>query len=338
MRALQLRSDLDWPKLVTLPEPTPGPGEVLLRVRAAGVCRTDLHMIHNFRHELVRPLVLGHEIAGEVVGGHGDFHDLSPGQLVVVHHKLVCGKCRQCARGRETLCQNSVVLGIDRAGGFAEYVTTQASRVLPLPPSVSPAAGAALTCGGVTAYHALRAAANVAKSDTVVVLGTGGVGLFAVQIARILGARVVAADLRPEALRRATTLGAQRSVRVDPKHPERLPEELGPDCADVVLDLVGDSALASGLMSILAPGGRYVVTSGRPVDWVPVAPYPVFRRELSIVGSRGSSFTELEQVLKLAAMGRLVSSVSLEAPLSDGEEVLRRVDAGEVVGRTILVP
>ena len=337
MRALQLRPDQEWPEVTDAPNPKPGPGEVVLRVRAAGICRTDLHLIHNFRHELDHPVILGHEIAGEVVAGGEDLGNLRAGQLVVAHHKLVCGKCRQCMRGRETLCENASVLGIDRDGGFAEYVTTQTTRVLSLPATVSPAAGAALTCGGVTAYHALRTIAQVAPSDIVLVLGTGGVGLFAVQVAKSAGAEVIAADVRPRALQRAVALGARQSIEVDPQNPRHLTEQLGSNAVDIVLDLVGNPECVNALASTVRLGGRYIVTSGRTEDKVAIDPFSLFRKELSFVGARGSSLAELKDVLQLAAEGRLDSNVTVEAPLSRGPELLRRVDGGEVIGRAVIV-
>ncbi len=338
MRALQLQPGHDWPVLVDVPKPAPGPNEVLLRVRAAGICRTDIHLIRNFRQELERPLVLGHEIVGEVVDIGTSGTTLRPGELVIAHHKLVCGTCRLCLRGKETLCTNARVLGIDRDGGFAEYTTTVASRVIPLPSSVTPAAGAALTCGGVTAYHALRTVAHLAPSETVLVLGTGGVGLFAVQIAKLAGAEVIAADLRVEALDRATALGADRTMHVDPTTAGQCAEHLGVDSVDVVLDLVGDPVMASSLTSTLRPGGRYVVTSGRPEDRVSIAPFPLFRRELGFLGTRGSAFSELKEVVEIAGRGELDSSIAAQASLEDGESLLRRVEAGDVVGRAVLVP
>ena len=239
---------------------------------------------------------------------------------------------------RDSLCSNARVLGIDRDGGFAEYVTTEASRVLPLPETITAASGAALTCGGVTAYHALRTVAGVKPSETVLILGTGGVGLFAVQIGKSIGATVLAADLRREALDRATALGADRTVAVSSANPSQLVNDLGSDAADVVLDLVGDTTLAGELASTLRLGGRYIVTSGRPDDRFPMAPFPLFRRELAFLGSRGSSFAELREVLALAAVGKLDSNVTVQASLERGAELLRRVDAGEVLGRAVILP
>ena len=324
--------------LVDVPRPTPGPNEVLLRVRAAGICRTDIHLIRNFRHEFERPLILGHEIVGEVVDTGVTTTMFRPGELVLAHHKLVCGTCRPCSRGTETLCTNARVLGIDRDGGFAEYATTEASRVIPLPPSVTPAAGAALTCGGVTAYHALRTVARVVPSETVLVLGTGGVGLFAVQIAKRLGAEVIAADLRVRALHRATELGADRTVLVDPTVGGQCADTLGIDSVDVVLDLVGDPVMTSGLTSTLRPGGRYVVTSGRQEDRLSLASFPLFRRELGFLGSRGSSFSELKDVAELAGRGELDSTIAARGSLAEGGSLLRQVEQGDVVGRAVLIP
>jgi NAD+-dependent secondary alcohol dehydrogenase Adh1 len=338
MRALQLQPDQDWPVLVDVPTPAPGPNEVLLRVRAAGICRTDLHLIRNYRRELESALILGHEVTGEVVEIGSTEVALRPGELVLAHHKLVCGKCVPCSRGRETLCSNSLVLGIDRDGGFAEYVVTEASRVIRLPPSVTPAAGAPLTCGGVTADHALRTVARLLPSETVLVLGAGGVGLFAVQIAKHLGAEVVAADVRGDACQGARTLGADRAIRVDARTTAGLLQRLGPDSVDVVLDLVGDPLLSSVLPSALRVGGRFVVTSGRQEDRLAVEPFSIFRRELGLLGSRGGSFDELKEVVKLAAQGELESSIAAQSSLAEGIDLLQKVERGDVVGRAVIIP
>ena len=311
---------------------------MLLRVRAAGICRTDIHLIRNYRRDLEHPVILGHEIAGEVVNIGGDSEVLKPGQIVLANHKLVCGACRPCLHGREALCTKSRVLGIDLDGGFAEYVKTNASRVLPLPPSVSSAAGAALTCGGVTAYHALRSVARIEPYEVVLVLGTGGVGLFAVQIAKNIGAEVIAADVRPDALRKAERLGASRAVHVDASNPASLAEAIGSDAVDVVVDLVGNPEIANSLPPTLRPAGRYVVTSGGLEDRLSTSPFLLFRRELEIKGSRGSSFDELKEVVNLAAQGSLDSSIACQAPLEDGLRLLKEVERGEVVGRAVLVP
>lgn len=305
---------------------------------AAGICRTDLHLIQTFQQLLGRTLILGHEIVGEVVRLGGSDGVLEPGQLVVAHRKLVCGHCEQCLGGRETLCTDARVLGIDRDGGFAEYVTTEASRVLPLPDTITPASGAALACGGVTAYHALRTIAGVRPSETVLILGTGGVGLFAVQIAKSIGAKVLAADVRPAVLARAAALGADKTILVNSEDPGQLATTLGPDAADVVLDLVGDPDLTGPLASVVRLGGRYVVISGHPDSRLSIAPFPLFRRELAFLGSRGSSFAELKELLELAAAKAHDSSVTVQAPLERGAEVLRQVDAGDVVGRAVLLP
>lgn len=338
MRALQLHPDQPWPVLAEVPTPTPRPSEVLLRVLAAGICRTDIHLIQHYRQELKHSLTLGHEIAGEVVATGGGGGSLRPGDRVLAHHKIVCGTCQSCTRGRETLCLNARVLGVDRDGGFAEYVVTDANRVVPLPPSVSPAAGAALTCGGVTAYHALRSVAQLLPSETVMVLGTGGVGLFAVQIAKRAGAEVIAADVRAEALSRATHLGAVRAIQVSPDKVDACATELRTDSIDVVLDLVGDPELAGALLPSLRSGGRYVVTSGGRTDRISVEPFPLFRKELGVLGSRGSSFEELKEVVRLAAEGTLDSSITAEAGLAEGVGLLQQVARGEIVGRAVIMP
>lgn len=337
MRALQLPPAADTLVFVEAPTPSPARGEVLIRVRAAGICRTDVHLIQRSR-EFDSPRILGHEISGDVAALGPGVAGLAVGERVIAHHKLVCGTCGACTRGRETLCRNARVLGIDLDGGFAEYVRTDASRVLPLPSSVPYATGAALTCAGVTAYHALRSVAHLRPSETTLVLGTGGVGQFAVQIARQLGSEVIAADVRPEALQRAAELGASQTVRVDPDSQVPLAKVLGPDRVDVALDLVGDSEMASGLVDALRPGGRYVITSGGPEDWLRIPPFSVFRRELGVVGARGSSLEELRDVVDLAASGFLSGSIAIQSALMEGPSVIREVEMGHYVGRAILLP
>jgi len=162
-------------KIVQIPDPRPGPEEVLVQVHAAGVCRTDLHLLDQVKASERKPLVPGHEIAGRVSKIGADVYATNVGDRVVVHFEQPCGQCRQCRRMRTNLCEKGHSLGFDAPGGYAEFVVAKQNTVLPLPPNLDPAIAAPLGCSGATAYRSVVALGQADEDDLVVVIGAGGV-------------------------------------------------------------------------------------------------------------------------------------------------------------------
>ena len=328
MRAIRFEADGSIQR-VNLPMPTIGPEDVLVQVLAAGVCRTDLHTLEAVREGRRPPVVPGHEIAGKVTKVGSDVYMINVGDLVAVHYEQPCGTCRHCRKKRTNLCQDGHSLGFDVQGGYAEYVAVRQDTVLPLPQDYDPAVAAPLGCSGTTAYHAVVTAGDSTEGELVVILGAGGVGLSAVQVAKAQGARVVAVDLRPEAQKAALDAGADSAA-----NPEEAKEIRD---ADVVIDFVSTAATLELGRSILGVGGRFVVVASG-IEPFSLTAADIMEGGRAYVGSYSSTMADLARAVALAENGKLTPVVTRRATLDEAADVLHDLEAGAIVGRAVLVP
>ncbi len=328
MRAMRFEADGTIQR-VNLPTPTLGPEDVLVQVLAAGVCRTDLHTREAIREGRRPPVVPGHEIAGKIAKVGSDVYMINSGDLVAVHYEQPCGACRHCRKKRTNLCEDGHSLGFDIQGGYAEYVAVKQSTVLPLPQDFDPSVAAPLGCSGTTAYHAVVTEANATEEELVVILGAGGVGLSAVQVAKAQGARVVAVDVRPEAQKAALTAGADSAAT-----PE---EAAGLRDADVVVDFVSSAATLDLGRKVLGTGGRLVVVASGS-EPISVTAADIMEGGRAYLGSYSSTMADLARAVALAENGKLTPVVSRTASLEEAADVLADLEAGKVVGRAVLVP
>lgn len=223
MRAARYCGPHDF-RLVEIDRPVPERGEVLLRVRAAGLCHSDLHIIFDELggYPIPAPLTLGHEICGEAVELGEGVTGIELGRRYAVFGPVGCGNCRWCRSGRDNLCTESRWIGIARDGGYAEYVTVPAQALVPVPDSVSDAAAAIATDAILTSYHALLTVARLQPGEGVAIIGVGGLGLHAVQIASAFGAVVLALDIQERKLELARQHGAAIALdsrQLDPQNP-----------------------------------------------------------------------------------------------------------------------
>src|SRR5256712_9758456 len=199
-------------KLVDVATPGPGPEDVLVQVLAAGVCRTELHLLDEVKAGEHEPLIPGHEIAGRITKIGDDVYTAKVGDTVGVHFEQPCGRCRQCRRQRTNLCEEGTTLGFDLPGGYAELVVAKQTTILPLPRDFDLALAAPLGCSGATPYRAVVALGQAEEDDVVVIIGAGGVGLSAVQVSKAYNARVFVIEPREEAGKAALDSGADRAV------------------------------------------------------------------------------------------------------------------------------
>jgi propanol-preferring alcohol dehydrogenase len=255
MKALRL---VDWktdPELVEVPKPTPGPGEVIVRIGGAGACHSDLHVMHDFEPGMMprkMPFTLGHENAGWVDSVGDGVTNVAEGDAVAVYRARGCGKCSRCQQGFENYSENPaeapVVIGgggLGLDGWMAEYLLVPAEWLLvPLPDRLDPATAAPLTDAGLTPYHAIRRSwSKMTPTSTVVVIGVGGLGHVAVQLVKATtAARVIAVDNRQEALELATEVGADHVATSDNQAVGAIKHLNGGHGADVLLDCVGAEA------------------------------------------------------------------------------------------------
>jgi len=335
MRAARFESNGSV-RIVEIPNPQPGPDDVVVQVLAAGVCHTDLHLLDEVKAGERPPLVPGHEIVGRVTKVGPDVYATSAGDRVVVHFEQPCGECRQCRRMRTNLCQKGHSLGFDSPGGYAEFVVAKQTTVLPLPPDLDVALAAPLGCSGATAYRAVVSLAQAGEDDLVVVIGAGGVGLSAVQVAKVQEARILAVDPREEARKAALDSGADRVATPD-EAAEAVRELTDGAGADVAIDLVGTKATFDLGRSLLGFGGRFVAVAPGS-DPVSVTADDLVDGGRSYLGAYSSTMADLARVVALAEAGRLRPVVTRREALTEAEAVLRDLREGRIVGRAVLYP
>lgn len=341
MRAVLLEES-DGPLVLReVPLPRPGPGEALVRVRSCAVDQFDLAIRKGIRERATGlPHVLGHEIAGEVAELGVGVEVPAPGTRVASTLYLVCGRCRWCLRGRETICERfGGHVGVNIPGGYAEYVVLPARNLVPIPDHIDFPAASILANAIGTPFHALTARMGLSPGDRLVVTGAGGgVGLHAVQIGVMLGASVMAVDLGPRKLDAALGLGAERAI--DPSTTDldvAIREWTGGVGADRVLELVGPATMTHTLRSLSKGGRMVIVGSHTGKEWT-IDPGEIYRNEWEILGSRNVSADELRTVVDLVARGRISPIVDSTHPLADAELLHERVRSGQVIGRDVLVP
>jgi len=299
-------------ELTEIDDPAPSEDEVLLRVDAAGVCGTDRHIVAGELGVQVG-VVPGHEIAGTITEVGSAVVGWKPGDRVASAGQVTCGTCLPCRSGRPNRCRRPAVLGMGRQGGFAERIALPASCLNSLPDSIPAAIGAIASDAIATPFHALSTVAGLKVGETVVIIGAGGLGLHAIQLARLGGAaKVVAVDPTPEARDAALEVGADAVL--DPsaeEQPDRALRRLARG-ATIALECVGRTETVELGLAALAPGGRLVVVGvgvGRPK----LPPLVMFvGSELSVHGSFGSTPAEIETVLHLISTGRIDVSRSVQ--------------------------
>ncbi len=290
--------------------PTPGEGEILIKVAATGVCHSDLHILDG---EIVPPpegFILGHEVSGWVV----DFgprcenpHGLSPGDPVVISWIIPCGKCYWCVRGQENYCPYAAarmpgLVGLN--GGHAEYMSVPETAVFPIPKEVDVHTAAVISCAYGTAYRALKEAA-VGPGTSLVVIGVGGVGLAAVELASALGARpIIAVDVRKHVLEKAAELGATHLINATNGDPLSKIRDILPQGADVVYETKPNPDLKLA-MEIVRRGGTIVVT-GLGTSTIEIPANHIVMNGIRIIGSLGyKPRTDIPELLTLAASGKI---------------------------------
>jgi alcohol dehydrogenase, propanol-preferring len=339
MRAARLHEYGKPFEIEDVPDPEPGPGEVLVRIGGAGVCHSDLHIAHGEVPGVVDgPTILGHENAGWVEALGPGATGFEPGEAVIVYGGWGCGMCRVCMSGEEQLCDTMRWGGLGPPGGYAERYVVPSPRHLIRIGDLDPADVAPLTDAGLTPYRAVKkVAGRLVGGDSALVIGAGGLGQMAIQFLGVLTpARIVVADVSAAKRQAALDLGADAVV--DPGAPDA-DQALG-DATDgkgaaAVIDLVGsDASLAFAAASLGFKGHLVVVgLAGGSV------PYGFFTwpPESVLTGSNWGTRTELEEVVALALQDRLTLQVE-RAPLEAINDVLARLEAGQVAGRAVLVP
>jgi propanol-preferring alcohol dehydrogenase len=330
-------------EVLDVPRPEPGPGEVLLRVLGAGVCRTDLALLRSGGAGLTLPVTLGHEIVGEVIALGAGVAAPERGAVVAVYELLGCGRCGACAHGQDNICRDVTpgAIGITRDGGMADHVVVPARNLVSLG-DVDPAHAAPLTDAGMTALHAVeRGRPLLEPGATAAVVGIGGLGHLAVQFLRATSeVRVLAVDVDGARLDFAAEIGADDGVLTGPDAADGILAANAGRKVDVVFDFVGAQESLDLAAQVTGRGGAIVVTGGgggRLCISAEMGAGGAPDREVAIVHTFGGTREDLVQALALAEAGRVRTHVEVY-DLAAAASVLAELDAGKVLGRAVLVP
>ena len=347
MRAALLRQYREDFAVGEVPDPViSSPDDVIVRVGAAGFCRTDIHMWDGQFDAAQKaagvglPFVCGHETAGWVAEVGGGVSHIAVGDAVLLHPLATCGYCKACRGGDDMHCVAGVFPGLFAPGGFAEFVKTNARAVVPIKGGLTPVDVAPLADAGLTAYRAVRKALPLAVPGTrTVVLGAGGLGHIGIQALRALSqTEIIVVDRNPEALEHARGWGADHVVlsKQDRSHVQEVRDLTDGAGAEVVIDYVGEGGAERDGVELLGPNGvDFLVGYGGRLD-VEILSQALFP-ETSFVGNICGTYNELVELLALAARGA-VTLTTTAFPLEGINEALHALDEGRMIGRGVLVP
>jgi NAD+-dependent secondary alcohol dehydrogenase Adh1 len=341
MIAARLHAYHDPLQIDEVDEPrTTGPLDVVVRIGAAGLCRTDLHIQEGQWAEksgVELPYTPGHENAGWVHEIGSAVTNVEVGDTVILHPFISCGLCGPCRAGNDMHCLNGSFPGINRDGGFADFLMTSARSVVKLESGLDPKDIAALADAGLTAIHAVKKAIPVLGPGTrVVVIGAGGLGHIGVQCLKAMTpAEVIVIDPSEPALALARELGADRTVRVDGSHVATVKELTDGMGAEAIVDFVGEKgAIEDGIEMVRDGGFYYVIGYGENID---IPTIDVISREISFIGNLVGTYTDLQELMTLTAQGK-VSLHTTTYPLEAINDAMADLDGGRLQGRGILVP
>jgi len=342
MKAARLHAYHDPLKVDEVDEPKiTGPLDVIVKIGAAGLCRTDLHIQEGQWAEksgVQLPYTPGHENAGWIHEIGAGVTNVQVGDTVIVHPFITCGLCRACRLGDDMHCENGSFPGINRDGGFAEYLLTSARSVVKLDPSLQPHEIAALADAGLTAIHAVKKAVPVLGPGTkCVVIGSGGLGHIGIQCLKAYTpTEIIVVDPNEKALELARELGADHTVKVEGRsHIDTVQELTDGKGADAIIDFVGEKgAVEDGVAMIQDGGFFYVIGYGQNID---IPTIDVISREISFIGNLVGTYVDLQDLMTLTAQGKVTLHTSTY-PLDAINDAMADLDNGRLQGRGILVP
>ncbi|BAM90722.1 alcohol dehydrogenase [Bradyrhizobium oligotrophicum S58] len=318
-----------------VPVPVPGPGELLVKLKACGVCHTDLHAASgDWPVKPVPPFIPGHEAAGIVAALGPDVADFKVGDAVgVAWLHDACLRCEYCETGWETLCEHQHNTGYSVNGGFAEYVIASAAFAARLPANVNFAKIAPILCAGVTTYKGLKET-DARPGEWVVIFGVGGLGHVAIQYAKAMGLKAIGVDIADDKLKLAMEAGAEHAVNaLDKDAVERVIQITGGGAHGVLVTAVSTPAFAQALKMVRRKGTVSLV--GLPPGEFPTPIFDVVLKRITVRGSIVGTRRDLDEAIAFATEGKVGAEVTT-APLSEINAIFDRMKAGKIDGRVVL--
>jgi propanol-preferring alcohol dehydrogenase len=338
MKAAVLREAGTKLAIETLPVPVPGPGEILVKVAACGVCHSDLHAIDgDWTPGPNLPLIPGHEVTGQVAAIGAGVTGFENGDVVGVPWMWsACGHCESCLAGMETICKFGEATGYSKPGGYAEYMLARADFVARLPKDADLTKLAPILCAGVTTYRGIKRT-EARPGQWLAVIGIGGLGHVAVQYAKAMGLRVAAIDIDPEKLALAKRLGAEVTIDAREGNPvSAVRKTLGGGAHGAVVAAVATKAFEQSV-GMLRPGGTVVFLGlpGGKADEIKASIAAISGRELTLRGSSVGTRLDLDEAVAFSLRGAVNAEVAT-ATLDQVNDVLDRMRQGKIVGRVVL--
>ncbi len=316
----------------TRPVPKAGPGEALVRVRASGLCSTDIHLLSGRQPLGELPRIVGHELAGDVIALGEGVSQWRMGDRVTAAIDVTCGHCRHCLAGDTQLCRAMKRIGFERDGGHTEVVAVPAANLVAVPAGISYEAAAILPDAVACMYHSLIHQGGVGIGQRVLILGVGGLGIHGVQIAKSAGAEVLATSRQPQRLALAERYGAVGVNTARESLKDVVADFTDGEGVDVVADNIGTRESVLQGLSVLRPGGKFLVVAYLDESFE-VPSIPLFKTEQQIIGCRGSTRQDLIDVVRLVAGGQLMPVLGASYALQDIAQAVARLESGDLVGR-----
>ncbi len=340
MKAMVLKEYHRAMEMTEMETPRIRDDEILLEVKACGVCQTDLKI---FRGEIPPPIVTlphvpGHEVAGEVVAVGEKVQGIRIGDAGVLYIYIACRQCEWCLSGRENLCPDLKRIGFELPGGYAQYVRVPSYAFCPIDPKIPYEKMAILTDAVATSYRAMSSLAQVKPGQNVLIVGAGGLGIHGVQIAKLCGAKVWVADKKESALQLAKQYGADVLIHAaDERKPQGLILEMTKGSGvDAVIEYVGSPETLAWSLPSLKKGGRLILVGYTPGRPFPLDTMAMHYHEWEVRGARLCTKAELLQVIRLVEQGRISPVVSKTFPFEEANEALNILQHEEAVGRIVL--
>ncbi len=324
-----------------VPEPKiTSPFDIIIKIKGAGVCRTDLHIQEGIWKDIFNPklpFIIGHENVGIVEDMGSSVDWLQRGDQVILHPYVTCRRCRACRAGNDMHCPNGKFPGLDGTdGGYAEYLKTSAFSAIKVPKGVDLISMAPLADAGLTAYHAVKKVSKELYPGTLLaIIGVGGLGHIGIQVAKaITSARIIAIDIDEGKLRMAKEFGADYTVLAKDAVDEigKITDNTG---VDVVIDFVGEHDTPRDSLHMIRKGGTYSIVGyggefrDHTVDFI--------SREISVVGNLVGTYNELAELVELYTQGKVRVKVKT-FPLNEANQALEELKSGKILGRAILLP
>lgn len=337
MKAARLVGFKEPLELAEVDVPKVGSHDALVKIKACGVCHTDLHFQDGIMKPGYLPITLGHEMTGQVVEVGKEVDWLKKGTRVVVDYHYLCGRCHNCRVGHEEQCTSYTKGGFNVEGGYAEYAKAPARNLTELPKNISYEDGATLACGGGTVYHAIKSA-DVNYEDTIVIYGFGGLGILALQVANLTGAKTLVVDIFEEKLVLAQKLGAYGTINSSKqdvvKETKAMTDGLG---ASKIFELVATPETLKNSLQMLRSSGRLIVLGVLSKSFQTNFNY-LMDNKIQIEFQGGYRHWQLEELVQLVKAGKVKPIVSKCYPLKDVNKALDELRQGKIIGRAVVIP